>query len=98
MALLPAPAVGICPGMNASQTAPRIRGLVTPGRPRASGTAAVWLPWLAAPLFMAAPIGGCALAERWRPSVAHAAEQPEELAEPVVPIVPAGAVVPAVGR
>jgi hypothetical protein len=79
-------------------TNPRIRQLVKPGQARVSGTAAVWLPWLAAPLFMAAPIGGCAVAERWRPSVAHAAEQPATLVEPVVPIVPAGAVVPAVGR
>jgi len=60
--------------------------------------AAVWLPWLAAPLFMAAPIGGCALAERWRPSMAHAAEQHAPGAELVVPIVPAGAVVTARGR
>ncbi|MFM8415134.1 MAG: hypothetical protein ACKOCX_10460 [Planctomycetota bacterium] len=57
--------------------------------------AAVWLPWLVAPLFMAAPIGGCALAERCRPPVAHAGEQPVPAVEPAVPIVPTGAVVTA---
>ncbi|NBT13088.1 MAG: hypothetical protein EBS56_05830 [Planctomycetia bacterium] len=34
----------------------------------------MWLPWLFAPLFMAAPIGGCGLAQRWRPPVAAGVE------------------------
>jgi len=32
----------------------------------------VWLPWLAAPLFAALPIGGCGLGEHLR----HAAARP----------------------
>jgi hypothetical protein len=60
--------------------------------------AAMWLPWLAAPLFMAAPIGGCALAERWRPSSVRAAEEPGARAEPMVPVVPVVPVVTADGR
>lgn len=43
--------------------------------PRATGwheAAIVWLPWLAAPLFFALPIGGCGVGERLR----HAAARP----------------------
>lgn len=55
--------------------------------------AAVWLPWLAAPLFMAAPIGGCVVAGRWRPAVA-CVEEASEADQPVRPAAgPAGAVV-----
>jgi len=35
-------------------------------RPARSGTAAIWVPWLVAPLFVMMPMGGCALAERCR--------------------------------
>ncbi|NCA11909.1 hypothetical protein EBR56_08915 [bacterium] len=71
-------------------TIPRIRQLVTPGQTRGSDMAALWLPWLAAPLFMAAPIGGCALAERWRPPSAHAADEPRVAIVTAGPVVPVG--------
>ncbi|NDC52855.1 MAG: hypothetical protein EBZ74_00855 [Planctomycetia bacterium] len=77
---------GYLTAMDAPLPGPRIRMLVTPGRARTPGTAAVWLPWIVAPLFMAAPIGGCAVAERWRAPVADAA------AGPAGPVVPDGAV------
>jgi len=35
-------------------------------RPARRGTAAIWMPWLVAPLFVMMPMGGCAVAERWR--------------------------------
>ena len=76
--------------MQVSPTSHRIRELVTPGQAPASGTAAIWLPWLAAPLFMAAPIGGCALAERSRPSMALAEDRPGLSSESGSPMVPAG--------
>ena len=79
--------------MEETLPAPRIRRLVTPGDSRTAGTAAVWLPWLAAPLFMAAPIGGCAVADRWRPPVAQATGQPAAEVDPGVPIVQPGAIV-----
>jgi hypothetical protein len=34
-------------------------------------TAAVWLPWLVAPLFVALPIGGCGMGERLRQAAAR---------------------------
>jgi hypothetical protein len=48
------------------------------GRP--AGGAAVWIPWLAAPLFALMPIGGCALADNYRKATIQAA------AAPVVPV------------
>ncbi|NBW97358.1 MAG: hypothetical protein EBR28_11680 [Planctomycetia bacterium] len=71
-------------------TGVRIRRLVTPGQSSAAGTAGVWLPWLVAPVFMAAPMGGCALADRWRPPAAAA---PSRTAADARPAVPDGAVV-----
>jgi hypothetical protein len=63
----------------------RIAGDGSPQRPMAprSGVAAIWLPWLAAPLFMLAPIGGCGLANSLRRpvAVAEAGARP-----PVVPV------------
>jgi len=55
--------------------------------------AALWLPWLVAPLFMAAPIGGCAVAGRWRPAVACAVAEGQSAADVSPPAGPAGAVV-----
>lgn len=56
---------------------PRIpgpRGCVASARAgvRWRDAAVVWLPWLAAPLFFALPIGGCGVGERLR----HAAARP----------------------
>lgn len=47
---------------------------------RRAGGAAVWIPWLAAPLFALMPIGGCALADNYRKAAIQAA------AAPVVPV------------
>jgi hypothetical protein len=60
---------------------------------RATGMAAMWLPWLVAPLFVAAPIGGCAVAGRWRPAVACAVVEGQSAADVSPPAGPAGAVV-----
>lgn len=54
---------------------------------RRAGGAAVWVPWLAAPLFALMPIGGCTLADNYRKATIQAA------AAPVVPMVPVAAVV-----
>jgi hypothetical protein len=45
-----------------------------PAPPRDSRTAtvAVWMPWVAAPLFCLLPIGGCAVAGSLRQAVARA--------------------------
>jgi hypothetical protein len=63
----------------------RITGDGSPRRPIAprTGTAVIWIPWLAAPLFMLAPIGGCGLASSLRRpvTVADAGVRP-----PVVPV------------
>lgn len=49
----------------------------------------VWLPWLAAPLFMLLPIGGCGLAARiHRPAAAQMAVRPRVDHARVVPLVP----------
>ncbi len=47
---------------------------------RQAGGAAVWIPWLAAPVFALMPIGGCALADNYRKASIQAA------AAPVVPV------------
>jgi hypothetical protein len=47
---------------------------------RQAGGAAVWIPWLAAPLFALMPIGGCALADNYRKAASQAT------AAPVVPV------------
>jgi hypothetical protein len=47
---------------------------------RRAGGAAVWIPWLAAPLFVLMPIGGCTLADNYRKATIQAA------AAPVVPV------------
>lgn len=47
---------------------------------RQAGGAAVWVPWLAAPLFVLMPIGGCALADNYRKAASQAT------AAPVVPV------------
>lgn len=47
---------------------------------RRAGGAAVWIPWLAAPLFALMPIGGCALADNYRKAAIQSA------AAPVVPV------------
>ena len=39
-----------------------------------------WIPWLAAPLFVLMPIGGCALADNYRKAAIQSA------AAPVVPV------------
>jgi hypothetical protein len=57
----------------------------------------VWLPWLAAPLFMLLPIGGCGLATRiYRPAATEVAVHPQAApAGPhLVPLVPITRVVP----
>lgn len=57
----------------------------------------VWLPWLAAPLFMLLPIGGCGLAARLhRPAAAQVAVRPETAPTGLhaVPLVPIPRVVP----
>jgi hypothetical protein len=47
--------------------------IIDPGLPRQrEGAAALWVPWLVAPLFAVMPMGGCALADRWRQAVAQA--------------------------
>ena len=51
---------------------------------RRTGGTAVWIPWLAAPLFALMPIGGCALADNYRKAAIQAA---------AVPVVPVEAVV-----
>jgi hypothetical protein len=80
--LIPRLAAGICLAMETHSR-----------QTRANGMAAVWLPWLVAPLFMAAPIGGCAVAGRWRPAVACTVAEGQS--DPgVAPVAgPAGAVV-----
>jgi hypothetical protein len=80
--LIPRPAAGICLIMDENSP-----------QSRANGMAAVWLPWLVAPLFMAAPIGGCAVAGRWRPAVACAVADGQSAADVSPPAGPAGAVV-----
>ncbi|MGB8853624.1 MAG: hypothetical protein WCC69_08670 [Pirellulales bacterium] len=58
----------------------------------------VWLPWLAAPLFMLLPIGGCGLATRLhRPAAAQVAVRPTVASAGLnfVPLVPITRVVPA---
>jgi hypothetical protein len=56
------------------------QAIIDPRLPRErAGTAAIWVPWLVAPLFAVMPMGGCALADRWRQAVAQA--QP-----PVAPV------------
>ena len=55
------------------------RGRRTAARRQANG-AAVWIPWLAAPLFVLMPICGCALADNYRKATIQAA------AAPVVPV------------
>jgi|GEM_PF-1261103 len=47
---------------------------------RQAGSAAVWIPWLAAPVFALMPIGGCAVADNYRKAAIQAA------AAPVVPV------------
>ena len=57
----------------------------------------VWLPWLAAPLFMLLPIGGCGLATRiHRPAAAQLAVRPQAAPSDsgLVPLVPIARVVP----
>lgn len=41
-----------------------------------SAALAVWMPWLAAPLFCLLPIGGCAVAGSMRHAAAQAMTQP----------------------
>ena len=51
----------------------------------------VWLPWLAAPLFMLLPIGGCGVAARLhRPAAAQLAVRPQVApsGSGIVPLVP----------
>lgn len=58
---------------------------------RAPSAAAVWAPWLAAPLFALLPIGGCGLASGLKPATAQAPPTTATAAVPdgpVVPIVP----------
>jgi hypothetical protein len=57
----------------------------------------VWLPWLAAPLFLLLPIGGCGLAARiHRPAAAQMAArpQPAPAGSGLVPLMPITQVVP----
>lgn len=54
---------------------------------RAPSVAAVWAPWLAAPLFALLPIGGCGLAGGLRPATARTRATPGPAA-PVVTVVP----------
>jgi hypothetical protein len=58
----------------------------------------VWLPWLASPLFMLLPIGGCGLATRLhRPAAVQVAVRPQAAPSSPhpVPLVPITRVVPA---
>lgn len=58
----------------------------------------VWLPWLAAPLFMLLPIGGCGLATRLhRPAAVQVAVQPAVAPAGLnfVPLVPITRAMPA---
>ena len=57
----------------------------------------VWLPWLASPLFMLLPIGGCGLATQLhRPAADQVAVRPEMAPTGLsrVPLVPITRVVP----
>ena len=52
---------------------PRVGKLVDSPRNRSSGSGVViWIPWLVAPMFALMPIGGCALANNYRKTVAAA--------------------------
>ena len=58
---------------------------------RKPSAAAVWAPWLAAPLFALLPIGGCGLAGGLRPATAQArptVASHRVAAGPVVTIMP----------
>jgi len=57
--------------------------------------AAVWAPWLAAPLFALLPIGGCGLAGGIRPAVAR---RPAVAASAPVPDAPVVTILPADDR
>lgn len=75
---------------------PSMTSAVCPSVPPRS--APVWLPWLAAPLFMLLPIGGCGLAARLhRPAAAQVAAWPQATPSPpaAVPLVPITRVAPA---
>lgn len=54
------------------------------GKPSA---AAVWAPWLAAPLFALLPIGGCGLAGGFRPTAASPDADAASLPPPAVTVV-----------
>jgi hypothetical protein len=54
--------------------------------PRES-SAAVWAPWLAAPLFALLPIGGCGLADGLRPTATTDQSATDEAPGPAAPVV-----------
>jgi hypothetical protein len=55
---------------------------------RKPSAAAVWAPWLAAPLFALLPIGGCGLAGGLKPATAQAPPATTAAAVPGGPVVP----------
>lgn len=63
-----------------------------PSVARQPSAAAVWAPWLAAPLFALLPIGGCGLAGGLQPATAQAPPAPVTGADgpdaPIVTVVP----------
>jgi len=83
------PVVLYLPGMRSAQIDARAAGTTGPVSPPRS--AAVWLPWLAAPAFFLLPIGGCgAMAMARRPAVAAAPTLPG----PAAPVTTVVAVMP----
>lgn len=83
------PVVHYLPGMRSAQTVARAAGTTGPVSPPRS--AAVWLPWVAAPAFFLLPIGGCgAMALARRPAVAAAPTLPG----PAAPVTTVVAVMP----